>query len=173
MTMQFIASLSPGNAVNTVFNNIPQTFTHLQLRIFARTAYASTDWETFIQLNSDAGANYTYHIFYGNGSSPSSAGFTGQNYARIGQIPGANATANIFGVAIVDILDYTNTNKNTTIRSLGGYDLNGSGMTGLWSSVWLNTAAVTSIGLGTANTNFATGSTAQLYGITTSAATGA
>lgn len=173
MTIQWIGGLNPGNATNVTFSNIPQNFSHLQLRVFGRTAFATTDWELWMQLNGDSGTNYTYHILFGNGSSASSAGFIGQNFIRFGLLPGANATANCFGVSVCDILDYTNTNKNKTIRALAGYDLNGLGTTGLWSSVWLNTAAITSITLGTANSNFASGSRADLYGITTSEVTGA
>jgi hypothetical protein len=168
-----IATLSPGNATNVTFTSIPQTFTHLQLRAFGRTAFSTADWELWIQLNSVGGTSYTYHVLFGNGSSASSAGFTSQGFARIGLIPGATATANVFGVAVCDILDYTNTNKNKTIRSIAGYDVNGSGSTGLWSSAFLDTSAITSITVGTANSNFATGSRLDLYGISTSNVTGA
>lgn len=168
-----IATLSMGNGTNITFSNIPQTFTHLQLRIFARTAYSATNWELFMQCNGVTGTSYTYHLLYGDGSSASSASATSQVFSRIGDIPGATATANIFGVAVVDILDYTNTNKYKTIRSIAGRDMNGSGQVGLWSSVFMDTTAISSITLGTANSNFATGSVAQLYGITNSPATGA
>lgn len=171
--MTWIGGLNPGNATNVTFSNIPQTFSHLQLRVFGRTAFAASDWELWIQLNGDGGANYTYHLVFGDGASPASAGFTAQNFARIGSLTGANATANVFGVSVCDILDYTNTNKNKTVRALGGRDVNGTGNVGLWSSVWLNTAAITSITLGTANSNFASGSRADLYGITVSSQTGA
>ena len=73
----------------------------------------------------------------------------------------------------MDILDYTNTNKNKTIRAIAGFDANGSGTAGLWSSVYLDTSAITSIAVGTANSNFAAGSRLDLYGITTSQVTGA
>jgi hypothetical protein len=59
--------------------------------------------------------------------------------------PGASSTASIFGVAVCDILDYTNTNKYKTVRSLSGHDQNGSGYVTLMSGSWRNTAAITSI----------------------------
>lgn len=171
--MVHIAGLNPGNGTNVTFSSIPQTFTHLQLRAFGRTAFSTANWELWIQLNGVGGTSYTYHLLQGDGSSPISVGFTAQGLARIGAIPGATGTANVFGVSICDILDYTNTNKNKTIRSIAGYDANGSGLVGLWSSVYLDTSAITSITVGTANSNFATGSRLDLYGITTSSVTGA
>jgi hypothetical protein len=34
----------------------------------------------------------------------------------------------VFGVAIIDILDYANTSKNKTVRALSGEDENGAGL---------------------------------------------
>ena len=68
---------------------------------------------------------------------------------------------------IVDILDYENTNKNKTIRSLAGLDLNGSGgRIEFCSSLWMSSAAITSVKVD----NFAGGNIAQyssfaLYGV--------
>jgi hypothetical protein len=69
----------------------------------------------------------------------------------------------MFGALVIDILDYTNTNKNTTIRSLGGYDANGSGYLQLESMLWNNTAAINQIVLGTGG--WAQYSSFALYGI--------
>jgi hypothetical protein len=57
----------------------------------------------------------------------------------------ASTSANIFTVAVIDILDYSNTNKYTTIRTLQGYDSNGSGNIRFNSGLWMNTAGVTDI----------------------------
>jgi hypothetical protein len=73
---------------------------------------------------------------------------------------------NVFGAGVTDILDYTNTSKNTTVRALGGADANGSGSIDLTSAAWLNTNAVTSITLTTNNgSTFTAGSSFALYGI--------
>jgi hypothetical protein len=71
-----------------------------------------------------------------------------------------------YGVAIVDILDYANTSKNTTTRVLSGWDNNGSGIVSFNSGLWVNTAAVNSITLRQGEgTQFASNTTAALYGI--------
>lgn len=153
-------------------SNIPQTYTHLQLRIVARGNDAGSIAYMNVGVNSDFySTNYAQHALLGNGSSAASEGS-----ANIGGVaglyaPGGSVTANTFSSTIVDLLDYTNTSKFKTFRNLHGWDANGSGFIVLNSGLWKNTAAVTSI---TAfNINFAVGSRVDLYGITTSSVTGA
>jgi hypothetical protein len=77
------------------------------------------------------------------------------------------AAANIFAGMVIDILDYTSTSKNKTVRSLGGYDRNGAGEISLSSGLWYaSPAAITSIELTTtATTEFKSYSQFALYGI--------
>jgi hypothetical protein len=62
-------------------------------------------------------------------------------------------------------LDYTNTNKNKTARSLWGYDANGSGYVGLYSGLWRNTSAINRIDYVPASGTFPQYSSFALYGI--------
>jgi hypothetical protein len=65
----------------------------------------------------------------------------------------------------MDILDYANTNKFKTTRTLTGSDLNGSGVVSLDSGSWRSTSAITSITF-TARANLInTYSSFALYGI--------
>lgn len=81
-------------------------------------------------------------------------------------MPGSTATASVFGVGVMDILDYTNTNKYTTTRILGGADINGTGRTVLGSGLWMNTAAVSTLTIITDNAStFSQYSSFALYGI--------
>lgn len=141
-------TVGAGGASSISFTSIPSTYQHLQLRIMARTndSAAAADW--LIQFNSDGGNNYARHYLRGDGSSASASAnaTTGAMYA--GTIAGNTAGSSIFGVLIIDILDYKDTNKNTTMRSLGGVDSNSvQGFVGLWSGLWMNTAAVSTITL--------------------------
>ena len=73
-----------------------------------------------------------------------------------------------FGFKLIfDILDYTNTNKNTTTRALTGNETNGTaGQAILFSSGnWRNTAAITSILIYPSSGNFSQYSSFALYGI--------
>jgi len=158
-----------GSNGSVTFSSIPQTFKHLQVRVLARTDRASTLDVSYFYLNSDTTlSNYTLHGLRGDGASASSFGFStaGGTGTQSPTLPGNSLTAEMFGVFILDILDYTNTNKNTTMRALGGLDYNGGGRVELISGVWINTAAVTSISFASANaTEFLQYSSFALYGI--------
>jgi hypothetical protein len=75
--------------------------------------------------------------------------------------------SNAYGVFVIDILDYTNTNKYTTVITLIGQNQYSSG-TGanitLTSGNWRNTAAITSINFTTTLT-LAQYTQLALYGI--------
>jgi len=163
-----MATVDSGGASNITFSNIPATYTHLQIRGIARTT-ASQDRESIkLTFNSDTGSNYARHNLWGSGSAASAYGAASVAYILLTDFAAGNATASIFGTAVTDILDYTNTNKYTTVRSLGGVDFNAAVTVynGLNSGVWLNTAAITSITLTPfSDSNFAQYSQFALYGI--------
>jgi hypothetical protein len=56
-----------------------------------------------------------------------------------------DSTSAVLVLPVVDILDYANTNKYKTVRSLGGIDNNGSGFLMYNSGLWMNTSAITSL----------------------------
>ena len=151
-TFESIATANGDNASYLSFSNIPQNYRHLQLRVTARDNVAAlTQDPLYLKINNDTGNNYTYHSLLGDGSSASATNTVGGGLIVVGKCPGGSSTANMFGVAIIDILDYTNTNKYKTVRSISGNDQNGSGQVGLFSGVWLNTAAITRLDFGVAN----------------------
>jgi hypothetical protein len=160
------ATVGSGGAANVEFTSIPSTYTHLQIRALGRTDRAATgDWIS-IQFNGTTSSSYALHELVGDGSS-ASAGFNSSVTATaVQRFAGANATASVFGVFVLDILDYTNTNKNTTIRGLGGTDNNGSGIVSLTSGLFNSTNAITSIKFFPgAGSNFAQYSSFALFGI--------
>ena len=148
------------------FSSIPQTYTHLQVRGLARSNRASTRDGLKLTINGNS-SDYTYHNLYGDGTSPTAQSFASQSELVFNDIAGANATAGVFGVMVIDILDYTSSTKIKTIRALGGADNNGSGIVGLNSGAYYgNTNAVTSITLqGYVGTNLSQYSSFALYGI--------
>ena len=145
---------------------LPQTYKHLQIRGIARAASGGVN-AIAIRLNGDTGANYAWHLLYGSGSGSAQAA-AGSSTATALMSYQANPTndgTGVFGATITDVLDYSNSNKNTTVRNLSGRDGNGTGEIGLWSALWNNTAAVTSLTLISSGANFAAGSSFALYGI--------
>ena len=150
-----IATVSVGtnNPTDVTFSSIPSDFTHLQVRCITRCSGSDSSWVSFwIQLNSDTGSNYTYHQLRGTGASISSSGTsTAETRSLLGYMPSNGYTSGMFGAFNIDILDYKNTNKYKTIRSLGGFDTNNTGSEvgtlGMQSGLWLSTSAITSIKL--------------------------
>jgi hypothetical protein len=163
-----IATTTLSTATATVtFSSIPQEYEHLQIRMITRstnTASTGGDW-VFIRFNGDTGSNYTWHRLYGSGASGSADAATSQTSTRVGVSPRDGTTASAYGAGVCDILDYTNTNKYTTQRSLVGNDRNGSGEIVLYSGLWLNTNAITTITLLPEQDNFKQYSSFALYGI--------
>jgi hypothetical protein len=159
-----------GTSGSLTFSSIPSTYKHLQVRAMARSANAVAADQTMLYINGDASpSNFTFHTFGGNGSSAFSEGYgTGVlgGITPVIRMPGASTTANIFGVTVIDILDYTNTSKYKTVKALNGFDANGTGQLQLTSGLWLNTAAVNSLTfIIQGGGNFASGTTFSLYGI--------
>jgi hypothetical protein len=137
----------------------------LQLRGIARDNTAGSTFDDIkIQFNNDTGSNYSRHYLDGNGASAVSGAATSTTYIAGLLVKGAN-TANVFSVSIIDILDYTNTNKYTTLKNLTGADTNGAGEVLLYSGNWRNTAAVSRITLTPNAGSFAQYSSFALYGV--------
>lgn len=153
-----------GSSGTITFSSIPATYKHLQIRGIGRSSQSANYSFTYLRLNTDSGSNYSAHELVGNGTSPSSAGAATQVWGWAGY-SGAQTNANNFGAFVIDILDYADTNKYKTVRSLTGYDANGVGAVAMESTGWRNTVAVTSVSLILDTFNFSTGTTFALYGI--------
>ena len=161
-------TVGAGGSANIDFTSIVGTYKHLQIRGIARTVNATTYGGLRIQVGNgsiDTGSNYNTHDIYGDGSTVTASGTTNNTNIYGGTVSSASLGSNIFGVAVVDILDYANTNKFKTVRTLGGADANGSGYVGLNSGAWRSTSAVNTIRLFATSGNFAQYSTFALYGI--------
>jgi hypothetical protein len=159
-----------GGVANVTFAGIPTGYKHLQIRSIARTANAAKAEDVVAVFNADTGANYVQHLLVGNGSTAASYAATGQNFIKgVAYATGTTASSNIFGSGILDILDYANVNKNKTIRSLAGMDLNEASTFAqlqFWSGLWLNTSAITSITLKcSSGANISEFSSFALYGV--------
>jgi len=159
-------TVGAGGAASITFTSIPSTYTHLQIRFMGRSLYSAANDSILVRYNSDSGSNYVIHRLYGDGSSAGAQAFTSQTYTIAGDMPAATASlSQTQGVSIIDVLDYGNTNKNKTTRVLAGRDENGVGYVWFNSSLWLNTAAITSITVLAGNGSLAQYSQAALYGI--------
>jgi hypothetical protein len=153
-------------AATITFSSIPQTYTHLQVRYIARGTASAAGVGIREQFNGDTSASYATHQLYGDGSGALTAATSGNSEMQIGGMTGATAGSNMFGVGVLDILDYANTSKYKTVRCLDGRDINGSGgYIFLESGLWRNTAAINSVLFYASSNNFAEYSSFALYGV--------
>lgn len=151
-----------GSFTTYTFSNIPQTYKSLQLRLHCLNGNAATR----IQFNNDSGTNYTNHYMLGYGTSVTASGSTGQTYVNTGGIanPGNGSYPQVI---IFDIIDYTSSAKYKVTKVFAGCDTNSSsGEISLWSSLWMNTAPITSIKvLNSGGGTEPTGGIYALYGV--------
>ena len=153
--------LLSSTASSISFSSIPQTYTHLQIRMFA--VYTGSVGSGYIAFNGDnASGNYSYHAVGGDGTSPGTATLSSQNQGKFTGFAGTSPAA--VNNSIIDIFDYTNTSKYKTARTIYCWDANGTGYVEFGSTNWRSTSAITSIVLTPANT-FTTYTTVSLYGI--------
>lgn len=161
-----VVTVGAAGASSVTFTNIPNTYAHLQIRGIAASLRAATQDTLKIRFNSDTGANYSNHALLGNGSSASAGSGTNTTNMECYQFPGTSYPS-IFGAIIMDILDYSNTNKYKTLRILTGTEPNSSTScsVGLFSGSWRNTNAVTSVTLYMDSANIAQYSQFALYAV--------
>ena len=159
-------SVGSGGSSSVTFSSIPSTYQHLQIRGIARDSRASGASNLYLQFNSDTSANYTAHTLNGTGTGVNAtAEGASQTSAFAMRVAGNTLEANAFGGFVLDILDYANTNKYKTNRSLSGYQQNADGAIWFSSGLWMSTSAVTSITLSPVTSPILQYSSFALYGI--------
>ena len=145
-------------------------YKHLQLRGVIQTQRSSSTSDVgVLRFNGDTATNYTWHWLTGNGSTVASQGFATRAYARIEEVATNATAATAFTPIVIDILDFSNTSKNKTVRMFFGHSITpgGSRVMQLASSVWMSTSAITSLSLDftLSVNNYSAGSRLSLYGI--------
>jgi hypothetical protein len=159
-----------GGSASASFTSIPATYTHLQLRWIGRASQANTGLGVYMRINNNTGSNYARHSLRGNGSAASATGSVSTTEISLGGVPGSSSPSDMFGVGIIDILDYTNTNKYKTIRSMQGTNQNTTADDSIFfvsGFMFANTNAVTQIDVVADSTGvgFVEYSQFALYGI--------
>lgn len=155
-TYEPIATTTLGASASSItFSSIASTWTDLRLVLVATGTSGTV---TGLRFNSDTATNYSNVYMYGNGSAPTSSVNNSDNRIYLGWDLLSTTIPFMF---TCDIMRYAgSTNKTVLITS--SEDKNGSGFVYRSVGMWRNTAAITSI---TLLSNFATGTTATLYGI--------
>jgi hypothetical protein len=153
----------PSGGVSSItFAAIPQEYKHLQLRTFSASA---TPGDPIVRLNGDTGSNYYGNLMYGTGAGTPANYFPGVSTGLPWAIGNNPSVANAFGIAILDLLDYSSTTKQKPARSFFGYDNNGSGQINYSHGLWTNTNAITSLTVVPNTGNLSQYSSYALYGV--------
>ena len=153
-------TVGSGGSSSIQFTSIPSDYKHLQLRGVVR---AGSEVGISAAFNGTTGNG---HTLYGSGSVKGSFRETG--VIPVSVTPNSSNTSTIFGAFVCDILEYTNTNKYKTTRSLHGTEKDNSGNSYIMfsSGLWESTSAISSITLTAGGgANFAQYSSIALYGI--------
>jgi len=159
-----------GGQFGITFNNIPQTFTDLVLKISARNVSAVNSIDMYLAaINNESGSNtnLSQTNLYGNGSSAVSGRGANQTVCIIGQVPGASATSNTFGSSEVYIPNYTSSNYKSWIADTVTENNATTVNTALIAGLWRQTAAINAFTIYlNSGSNISQYSTVSLYGIT-------
>ena len=164
-------TVGSGGTSEITFSSIPAGYTHLQIRGIVRTARTTFSNDGIkLQFNSDTGTNYSRHQLTGDSSGGLDSGGAANSDYMFTQVAGNGAIANAFGVCIIDILDYADTNKYKTVKFLSGIDNNSTsnqqtGFASLSTGSWRNTNAITSLKLFGFSGNLLQYTSLALYGI--------
>ena len=140
-------------------------YKHLQIRTVAK-GNANNFGNSSINLTfNGVTSGYSVHRIEANGSSVSAYGTGTRGRIDIWDATAeSNASyAGVFGVSIIDVLDFSNSSKNTTVNCFTG-SLMQNGTVNLGSGSYGATTAVTSLTLTASNGDFVSGSRFSLYG---------
>jgi len=137
-------------------------YKHLQIRMITSSTRSNAADGINMRMNGVSTSSYTSHELRGDGSSVTAHAYTSETSMRLGITSAANSTNNFAG-GVVDILDFADSSKNTTIRSFTG--MTSFNTVRLNSGLFINTAAITSISIFASNGNVAADSRISLYGI--------
>jgi hypothetical protein len=146
------------------FQNIPATYTDLRLVVYSRGTFASQSFGGAARVNNDSGSNYSFTRLFSDGTAQSQRG-TNENTIGIGELPAANADANIFGQTVLDFIGYSNTSTYKTILVRTSC-LVSTSYTFTYVNMWRSTSAINRVIFGQSGlSNLKAGSMATLYGI--------
>lgn len=152
-------SISDGSSGTITFSDIPQTYTHLQLRGYA-AATGTTQLDA--RFNNVSTTSYSHHVLGGYGTGTFGEGEGSRNTMIF---EGLTHETNTFSAFVIDILDYANTSRNKTTRGMQGFSNDGSVRGSIASNAFYSSAAITRIDLLARSANFRSGSVFALYGI--------
>ena len=165
-SIDYLATATVSNTTTAfaAFSNIPSTYKHLI--VTGRTL--GNHPQIGIYFNGSTGTNYdAYNINHFGYSAISGDSLINRPNIWVTAILGSDATFE------VEIFDYANPNKNTSVKGFSTSHSNDATLrkgVGSFNGIWKNTSVVNSIGIGNLavagyTDQLASGSTFNLYGV--------
>jgi hypothetical protein len=169
-TYRPLATVTLGATASSVtFSSIPATYRDLILVVTGRSTYTPDGGESVsLRFNADSGSNYPYVRMGGTGSSAFSDSGTLAR-AFVASIRASESSNTSPGVAVIQIMDYSATDKHKSILGRGASTA-GDGAVA-HATRWANTAAITSVQvipdrqIQGASSDWASGATFNLFGV--------
>jgi hypothetical protein len=157
-TYTALATVTLGSTAATVtFSNIPATYRDLILVVNSKAS--TTGVEGQLRFNGDSSNAYNWVRMTGNGSTTAS---TTSTLTHMPLVDAVKATTALDPIYIVNIMDYSATNKHKPILVRSNEASTG---TEAFAGRWINTGAVTSVQVRTNTGSWTAGGRFDLYGI--------
>jgi hypothetical protein len=154
-TYEKIATTTLGSSSATVtFSSITSAYTDLIVILNPTT---NAEVNLTCQFNGDTGSNYSFTYFLGAGPGVESGSSSTQSHIVTGGLKGGT-----IGTQILQINNYSNA---TTYKTLISRTNASDKFVAIYTGLWRNTSAISSLTIGTTSSSFATGSTFTIYGI--------
>lgn len=158
-----------GSSTLIEFNNLSQfhgVYRHLKLVVSTRNTSNVGTGALLTRFNNDSANNYTYQALRSYNGTFTSESVAPYNSALISWNPHGGTNGGNFGICEAEILDWSSSVKNKTVRSLTGAN-SYANIISIFSSSWMNTSPITSIQIVAEDGNpFVGGSRYSLYGVT-------
>lgn len=156
---------SSANSID--FTSIPSTYRQLQLRTMLRSSRTpSIDDYVGVRFNGSSTTYPRQMIVSRTHTANASVLYDTNTFGYMNGFASATgASAEIYGVGVVDIPDYRSTTVRKSFSGIGGSELGSTGgAVSVTTAHWPVASAITSISL-ICNAQFVSGSTVSLYGI--------
>jgi hypothetical protein len=169
-----IATYSGGAASSITIGSIPSTYKYLRLVARLKDSRSPVAYSgTLLSFNTTGGTSYGYTYLYGDNrvtGQPVEDSSSAASFVFLSTPGAGTSSSNVYSYTVLDIFDYQNTSKFTSVQGVSTYvDVGGAylgGQAGVSvSGTWADTSVVSSIILTPTNPNYASNVRVSLYGI--------
>ena len=152
-------------AATVTFSSIPSTYTDLVLRVSVRTDVVGANDTLRINFNNDSTALYSTVLLRGDGATTLSSLTSAGTFVNARQVDGSTATSNTFASTEIYIPSYTASQSKPSGIFFAQEDNSTTAYLGAIAALYRSNTAISRIDFSTSGSNFVSGSSFYLYGI--------